>query len=215
MITTPLPSPFYTMLYSLEQLSKSWFSRRWIIMLLAYISIIHPAPGFCSENEVDLWKSLRQGSSFVLLRHAIAPGTGDPDHFVLGNCMTQRNLSDAGREQAVAIETQFQKNRIQQARVFSSQWCRCQETAELLKLGPVGELPLLNSFFQHYERSGLQTRKLQEWLGRQNFKSPLVLVTHQVNITSLTNFYPASGELVFARRLESGEISFLGSIKTE
>jgi 8-oxo-(d)GTP phosphatase len=193
----------------------SWLSRGWITILLACIAIIHPASGFCSENEVDLWKSLRQGSSFVLLRHAIAPGTGDPDHFVLGNCMTQRNLSDAGREQAAAIGTQFQKNRIQQARVFSSQWCRCQETAELLRLGLVEELSLLNSFFQHYERSGLQTRKLQEWLGKQNLKRPLVLVTHQVNITSLTNFYPASGELVFATRLESGEISFLGSIKTD
>jgi len=194
---------------------RKYFIRGWIVVLLACIAIIFPASGFCLENEVDLWGSLREGSSFVLLRHALAPGTGDPDHFVLGNCMTQRNLSDAGREQAAAIGDQFRKNRIQQARVFSSQWCRCLETGDLLGLGPVEELSLLNSFFQYYERSGLQTRKLQEWLSRQNFKRPLVLITHQVNITSFTNFYPASGELVFATMLESGEISFLGSIKTD
>ena len=129
--------------------------------------------------------------------------------------MTQRNLSDVGREQVTAIGNQFQKNHIQQARVFSSQWCRCLETGDLLGLGPVEELSLLNSFFQYYERSGLQTRKLQEWLGKQNYKRPLLLITHQVNITSLTNFYPASGELVFATMLESGKISFLGSIKTD
>ena len=202
---------------SSESDSSTYVWSEWskVLIFLACIVIIHPVSGLCSENDAELWKSLRLGSSFVLLRHAIAPGTGDPDDFILGNCLTQRNLSDAGRGQAAAIGTLFRANRIENARVFSSQWCRCLETAELLKLGVVEELPLLNSFFQYYERSGLQTRKLQDWLGRQNLKRPLVLVTHQVNITSLTNFYPASGELVFATRLESGEISFLGSIKTD
>jgi len=79
----------------------------------------------------------------------------------------------------------------------------------------VEELPLLNSFFEYYERGGSQPQKLQEWIGRQNFIYPLVLVTHQVNITLSTNFYPASGELIFATRLEAGEISFLWSIKTD
>lgn len=215
MTTSILPHPLSKKLYPREQHSRQCFKRGWIVILLAYIAIMHPVSGLCSENDVDLWKSLRLGSSFVLLRHAIAPGTGDPDHFVLGNCLTQRNLSDAGREQAAAIGTLFRDNRIQNARVFSSQWCRCLETAELLKLGPVEELPLLNSFFQHYERGDIQTHQLKEWIGGQNLIHPLVLVTHQVNITSLTNFYPASGELVFATRLESGKISFLGSIKTD
>ena len=215
MFTTPLLSVFSTMLYPLKQHSRRCYNRGWLVVLLACTAIIYPVSGTCSENDADLWNSLRLGASFVLLRHAVAPGTGDPDNFVLGNCLTQRNLSAAGREQAAAIGAQFRGNRIQKARVFSSQWCRCLDTADLLKIGPVEELSLLNSFFQYYERSGPQTRKLEEWLGRQNFKRPLVLVTHQVNITSLTNFYPSPGELVFATRLESGEISFLGSIKAE
>lgn len=215
MTTNLLPYPLSNKLYPRGQHSRKCFIKGWIIILLTCIAIIHPASGFCLENEVDLWNSLREGSSFVLMRHALAPGTGDPDHFVLGNCMTQRNLSDAGREQATAIRNQFQKNRIQQARVFSSQWCRCLETAELLKLGPVEELSLLNSFFKYYERGDSQTDGLRRWIGRQNLKQPLVLVTHQVNITSLTHYYPASGELVFARRLDSGAIAFIGSITTD
>lgn len=215
MLTNPPLYLFGKIMDLLKQHSGRCYNWGWLVVLLACTAIIYPVSGTCSENEADLWNSLRQGSSFVLLRHAVAPGTGDPDNFVLGNCLTQRNLSATGREQAAAIGAQFRGNRVQKARVLSSQWCRCLETADLLKLGPVEELPLLNSFFRYYERSGQQTRKLEEWLGRQDFTRPLVLVTHQVNITALTNLYPLSGELVFATRLASGEISFLGSIKTE
>ena len=150
----------------------------------------------------------------MLLRHAIAPGTGDPENFTLGDCSTQRNLSDAGREQAAAIGELFRDNGIANARLFSSQWCRCRETAALLKLGAVEELPYLNSFFQRYQHQDFQTQKMKEWLGVQRFERPLVLVTHQVNITALTGVYPSSGELVFAGRSEGGHISVLGTIKT-
>ena len=83
----------------------------WIILFLACSAIIHPVSGFCEEEDVDLWKALRLGTSFVLLRHAIAPGTGDPDQFVLGDCSTQRNLSDLGRDQAAAIGALFRAKR--------------------------------------------------------------------------------------------------------
>ena len=130
------------------------------------------------------------GNHFVLLRHATAPGTGDPAHFKLGKCSTQRNLSKDGISQAVKIGEHFRANGIDKARVFSSQWCRCLETAKLLGLGTVEELPVLNSFFQKYEREELQTQMLKEWLAEQDLSEPLVLVTHQVNITALTKVYP-------------------------
>lgn len=126
----------------LKQHSGRYYNRGWLVVLLACTALIFSVSGMCSENDADLWNSLRLGSSFVLLRHAVAPGTGDPDNFVVGNCLTQRNLSAAGREQAAAIGAQFRGNRIHKARVFSSQWCRCLETADLLILGPVEELSL-------------------------------------------------------------------------
>ena len=189
--------------------------RGWQILLMACLTLIHTAPGFSSDNDIELWNSLRSGNSLVLMRHALAPGTGDPNHFRLGDCSTQRNLSAAGRTQAQVIGRQFRSHGIQQARVFSSQWCRCMETAELLELGPVTELPELNSFFQQYQRRDSQTQQLTKWLKREKFDQPLVLVTHQVNITALTDFYPASGEMVIVKRSESGEILVLGSIKTD
>ena len=159
----------------------------WMAFLTAGICHFSAAPGLSSENEAGLWKALRSGSHCALLRHATAPGTGDPPHFMLGDCSTQRNLSDKGREQAKNIGMRFRSNGIQKARVFSSQWCRCLDTARLLSLGPVQELPALNSFFKHYERQESQTQMLKEWIKGQELDQALLLVTHQVNITALTN----------------------------
>ncbi|MFC1875713.1 hypothetical protein ACFL2E_00340 [Thermodesulfobacteriota bacterium] len=88
------------------------------------------------------------------------------------------------------------------------------ETAKLLKLGPVGELPILNSFFQRYERQDSQTGLLLEWLGAQDLDRPILLVTHQVNITALTGIYPDSGELVIVHRSNTGDIKVIGTIET-
>ncbi len=167
------------------------------------------------ENSKELWAKLRHPNHVALLRHALAPGTGDPPQFRLGNCTTQRNLNDQGREQAARIGARFRDHGLSRARVYSSQWCRCLETARLLDLGPVKELPVLNSFFRQYERRQAQTRDLREWLDKQVMDEPVVLVTHQVNITALTGVYPSSGELVIIRVSPAGEISVIGTIKTD
>lgn len=190
----------------------------WLVICMASLVLFCPVPGSSADSDTDLWKAIRSGQVFVLLRHAIAPGTGDPGQFVLGDCSTQRNLSAVGRRQAQAIGEQFRSYGIKQAQVFSSQWCRCLETAALLGLGPVEQLVELNSFFQRYERRDNQTQKLTQWLETVSFNQPnqpLVLVTHQVNITALTGFYPESGELVVVNRSDFGELSVLGSIKTD
>ena len=197
-----------------DQNSRYKLGIGWLVLFLFSSVIFQPVSGWPTEGEANLFNALRTGRSFVLLRHAIAPGTGDPENFTLGDCSTQRNLSAAGREQAAAIGELFRANGIDSARLFSSQWCRCRETAVLLNLGVVDELPYLNSFFQRYQQQDFQTRKMKEWLGVQKFERPLVLVTHQVNITALTGFYPSSGELVFASRSAEGHISVLGTIKT-
>ena len=185
------------------------------LISLVFMTSLSSIPVLSSEGDVVLWNSLRSGEHFALLRHAIAPGSGDPLGFKLGSCRTQRNLSEEGRDQAVKIGKLFHKNKIQTARVFSSQWCRCLETAKLLDLGPVQTLSFLNSFFNNYQYRESQTQKLTEWLHEQNLGQPLVLVTHQVNITALTNVYPSSGELVIIRRSKTGEFAVVGTIKTK
>lgn len=163
----------------------------------------------------DPWAALRSGQAFVLLRHAIAPGTGDPPGMRIGDCSTQRNLSEEGRAQASRIGALFRDNGIRAASVYSSQWCRCLDTAELLELGPVTEQPLLNSFFGKPEDGRGQTEALRQWLSTRGSGLPLVLVTHQVNVTGLTSIVPRSGELVFAKLDEAGAVAVIGRQSAE
>lgn len=162
-----------------------------------------------------LWDKLRSGTHFAIMRHALAPGFGDPDNFSLGDCATQRNLSDEGREQARRIGARFRDNGIDRAALYASQWCRCSETAELLGLGEVQDLPALNSFFQRFEREEAQMRELRQWLAATGHGGPLVLVTHQVVITSLTGVFPQSGEVVVVRRTDNGDFQVAGTIRTD
>ncbi len=200
---------------SSRQHSVSIVTRFWLISLLPITCFIIFAVGDLYANESTVWNALKSGKHFALLRHTIAPGTGDPPHFELGKCSTQRNLSGEGRNQAVAIGERFRANGIDKVRVFSSQWCRCLETAKLLALGPVQALPALNSFFQKYEREELQTQMLKEWLVKQDLTEVILLVTHQVNITALTKVYPASGEIVIVRQSKPGEFIAVGRFQID
>ena len=141
----------------------------------------------------------------IVLRHARAPGLGDPPDFRLGDCSTQRNLSTEGRRQAARIGNRLRAAGLAETTVYSSQWCRCLETARELAVGPVVELPVLNSFFQTPEMERGYDRALRAWIASADLRRPVVLVTHQVNITALTGIFPAEGEVLILRR-DNGEL---------
>lgn len=147
-----------------------------------------------------LWQQLQQPGEVlyvVLLRHAIAPGTGDPANFQLDDCSTQRNLSEAGRSQAAQIGQAFRDRGVAVQQVLSSQWCRCLETAESMDLGEVEPYPALNSFFGDRRTAAAQTAAVKQYLLSQaDNPGVTVMVTHQVNITGLTEIFPRSGEAV-------------------
>lgn len=194
---------------------RSARSRTQTAVLLVVTFVLGMASVPAAAETGALWQALRSGGHVALLRHALAPGTGDPADFALDDCRTQRNLSDEGRDQAGRIGARMRDNGIEAASVFSSQWCRCLETARLLALGPVEPLPLLNSFFRRPQRREAQNQELKEWIAARDFEVPTVLVTHQVNITALTGVYPASGELIVVRLEDDGDLSVAGTIRTE
>ncbi len=171
------------------------------------------ALGVCPARASDEgWEALKAGEAFVLMRHAIAPGGGDPAGFRLGDCATQRNLSDEGRAQARAAGALLREKGIAQAAVFSSRWCRARETAELLGFESRQDLPLLDSFFGKPELGPERRVAFMEWLGDGRFDQPVILVTHQVNITAFTGVVPASGEMVIARK-GGGGVEVLARVK--
>ena len=150
------------------------------------------------------------------MRHAIAPGTGDPQNFTLGDCSTQRNLSEAGRQQAERIGEKLRDNSVAIDVVLTSQWCRARDTAERLGFRPVEDEPALNSFFAGRGDRKAQTEALKQRLGELDAAGhKAALVSHQVNITALTGVYPASGEIVVIKLGEDGGVSVEGRIRTD
>lgn len=145
------------------------------------------------------WAALAQPGAIAVMRHALAPDTGDPPDFTPGDCSTQRNLDERGRAQAQRIGTAFRARGISVDRVITSEWCRCRETAALLELGPVEALSALNSFFADRSTREAQTRETEAFLRNLPQGERAILVTHQVNITALTGIYPTSGEIVVGR----------------
>ncbi len=185
-----------------------------LLFLLFIFFFLQTVSAAAPERQQDekLWQLLSMPGHVVLLRHAVAPGVGDPPQFSLDDCRTQRNLSDSGRLQAKEIGARFRSQGIDRARIYTSQWCRCRETAALLGLGEVKELALLNSFFQNAEGADEQTAGVRRWLSELEYRGALILVTHQVNITALTGVYPSSGEMVVGRREKSGKIVVVGTL---
>ena len=159
----------------------------------------------CLATALGLWTaaSVRAEASLsalagqggvLLIRHASTePGLGDPPGFTLGQCSTQRNLSEAGSAEARAMGEWFRRHGLQPQAVLSSQWCRCLDTARLA-LGRVEAWPALNSTFAGQGQPERQLAELRERLRTRPAGSLEVWVTHQVIMTALTQAYPAMGE---------------------
>lgn len=153
---------------------------------------------FCSvlQAEQSIGKMLLKPGVHVLMRHALAPGTGDPIHFRVGTCSSQRLLNEAGREQARRIGQVLRDKGVRFDYVFSSQWCRCLETAQLMAMGNVQPESMLNSFFADRSTAESQTQALRQKLISLPPQEKALFVTHQVNITALTGIFPRSGEMI-------------------
>ena len=150
---------------------------------------------------------LSQPGIVAIMRHAHAPGTGDSAKFMLDDCTTQRNLDVRGREQAREFGTAIRAADVTVDRVLTSQWCRCRDTARLLDLGPIEELPALNSFFRNPARVDRQTTELRQFLFGLPPGEIVILVTHYVNISALTGRGAASGEVFLLKIGREGTIS--------
>ena len=154
-------------------------------------------------------KQLKKGGNIVFIRHAIAPGGGDPENFRLDDCSTQRNLDSQGIEQSRKIGIFFNKNQIPIDNVLSSQWCRCKDTAKYA-FKNFETFDALNSFFSEKLRKNKdrQIKDLKKYISRWNGEGNLVLVTHYVVILEIINKAVSSGEIVILDK----NLSFIGSI---
>ena len=178
-----------------------------------FILLLMPIPGQLLASDELLVARMQAGGAVLMIRHAEAPGTGDPGDFQLDDCRTQRNLSADGRQQAKSIGNWLRANGIEHARVFSSQWCRCLDTARLMDIGEVRPLAPLNSFFQRPQDREPNIAALRAFLAEQPPEGELlVLVTHQVTISALTGEFTSSGHGKLLELDKGGKFSFVGNL---
>ncbi|MDJ0829649.1 MAG: histidine phosphatase family protein [Desulfobacterales bacterium] len=169
--------------------------RRFLFIKAILAGLIFIIGAGASADQTELIDRMKFGGHILMIRHALAPGSGDPPNFKIGDCSTQRNLDDSGRIQARSIGMWLRTNGIKSARIYSSQWCRCLETANLIDLGPVHELAALNSFYEKTEDREPNLSALNQFISQQPVEGKLiVLVTHFVTIAAIAGTSVSSGE---------------------
>jgi phosphohistidine phosphatase SixA len=184
-------------------------------LLLAALLATTLSPAPAQAKDLAIWDQL-QGTNpkgyVLLMRHALAPGVGDPPNFKVNDCSTQRNLNDEGRAQASEMGQWLQRREIKILRVESSRWCRAKETAELLNLGTVRPNRNLDSLFQETNLdSHPQTANIKKRIvSHRNTRGLLVFVGHFVNFQAVAQTSLESGEGVLVRATSTGEIKILG-----
>ena len=135
-------------------------------------------------------------ANVIFLRHALAPGVGDPENFIKEDCSTQRNLNNRGRLQARLLGNYLKLTNLRFSQILTSEWCRCIDTAKELNLGQWKTFSGLNSFFQEYEKKDQVMDKLQKKLDSLEYSDLVLFITHQVVILEQTGVAPSSGEMV-------------------
>ena len=163
-------------------------------ILILFISISSPIK---ADSNQSLINELKNGGKLIFIRHAYAPGGGDPNNFDINDCNTQRNLSNSGRGQAKNIGIFFKVNNIKIENVYSSEWCRCRETASIA-FKKFETKNFLNSFFslKFAHNKDPQMNNLKEFIKNNKSKQNLVFVTHYVVISESLNYLSSSGEIV-------------------
>ena len=168
---------------------------------------------FLSISEVNanknIIKNLKEGGKIIFVRHALAPGSGDPENFDLNDCNTQRNLSNQGIKQSKRLGLFFLKNQIPIDVVLSSEWCRCKDTAKYA-FENYKTFSALNSFlsYKFQKNKNTQMSDLREYLKSWRSDKNLILVTHYVTILEIINKSSSSGEIL----ITDSKLNLLGTI---
>ena len=186
------------------------------VMQFLVLGLLAPTHGVMAMSPEQVAQTLTQRDQILVMRHADAPGYSDPLGFRLGDCSTQRNLGDVGRTQARAIGAWLaqglQASSVQK-QIYSSPWCRCEETARLLQLGPVRSEAVWGSFFERPQEEGRFRQGAKQFL-KERFAERLphspnpamIVVTHQINLTSLIGSWVNVGEMIVLKFNANGEV---------
>ena len=159
-----------------------------------FITLLLVTEAFAKPELETIKKNI--SANVIFLRHALAPGVGDPVNFIKEDCGTQRNLNNRGRLQARLLGNYLKSTNLRFSQILTSEWCRCIDTAKELNLGQWKTFSGLNSFFQEYQKKDQVMDKLQKKLDSLEYSDLVLFITHQVVILEQTGVAPSSGEMV-------------------
>ena len=164
-------------------------------------------------NSIEIAEGLlKKGGNLILIRHAYAPGNGDPSNFDINDCSTQRNLNREGIIESQTLGKFFLKNKIKIDKVLSSEWCRCKDTA-FYAFKNYEEVSFLNSFYdkKFFHNKLPQMARLKKYIKNWKSTKNLVLVTHYVVISELLNVATSPAEIIVTDK----NFNILGRKKVE
>jgi len=178
------------------------------LISVAFLFLLWSNPAYSDEKIIN---SLKEGGKLIFIRHAIAPGNGDPTEFKIDDCSTQRNLNQFGIDQSKIIGLFFNENKLKIDKVLSSEWCRCKDTAEIAFKNFKTFKPL-NSFYdpRFADNEEKQIKDLKKFIKEWDSDKNIIFVTHYVVILSIFNIGVSSGEIVVADK----NLNVIGSIET-
>ena len=182
------------------------FLKYFIIIIISFTTPIK------ADLNKNLINQLEDGGKLIFIRHAYAPGNGDPNNFNLNDCSTQRNLNSSGQKQAKRLGEFFNVNKIKIYKVLSSEWCRCKETADIA-FKDFSTNSFLNSFYssKYAKNKDKQVEELNNYIKRFKSKKNLIFVTHYVLISEVLNYGPSSGEIVVSDK----NFNIIGTIEID
>jgi len=171
-----------------------------------------------ARADEDAWMRLQQGGYVVIMRHALTdpPRGEEPANFTLDDCATQRNLGARGRADMADLARALERRKVAVGEVFSSRYCRCQESARIA-FGRAEVWDLLNGYpgpapyWEGYDFSQLLEirKRLSDApaAGSNRF-----LVTHNTHIKALLDIWVEPGEMVVVRPLGRMFLTVVGRI---
>lgn len=162
--------------------------------------------------------SLRQGGYILYFRHALTrQEQEDRQPVTLGDCTTQRNLSEEGRRQAGGIGAALRALKIPIGKVLSSPFCRCVDTAQLaFGKAEISEDLYFAVGLAKAERSakGAALRRLLAEPPATG--SNTVIVAHTANLDEATGYWPKpEGAAVLFRPDGAGGFRPIGRLPPE
>jgi len=182
------------MLLNVQAIALGNLKTRKLLTYIVFMILLLVTEVTARSEIVTVKKSI--SANIIFLRHALAPGVGDPLAFIKEDCSTQRNLNNEGRLQARLIGDYLRQSNIRFSEILTSEWCRCIDTAKELDVGKWKTFSGLNSFFQGHEKKYLVVNKLRKKIKSLKSSDFVLFVTHQVVITEITGEVPRSGEMV-------------------